>query len=75
MRYLLKKHGGRTMPELHDLYPLQAGDVTMTWTDLGSGLFGSADYLAVAEGAPLAGNPIVPVWDARLAEEMRRASE
>ena len=51
---------------------IQIGNLMVTRFQAEPWCFGSADYLAAAEGAPLAGNPIIPVWDARLAEEMRR---
>ena len=50
---------------------IQIGNLMVTRFQAEPWCFGSADYLAAAEGAPLAGNPIIPVWDARLAEEMR----
>jgi uncharacterized protein (TIGR02679 family) len=50
---------------------IQIGNLMVTRFQAEPWCFGSADYLAAAEGVPLAGNPVVPVWDARLAEEMR----
>jgi uncharacterized protein (TIGR02679 family) len=50
---------------------IQIGNLMMSRFEARPWCFGTADYLAAADGAALTGNGVVPAWDPRLAEAMR----